>query len=296
MLFTRQRLLLNLLATLDGDVAARDFQKLLFLFSQEFEAAPSYEFVPYRFGCFSFSSYADKRKLIDAGLLASNDDRWQLTAQGRKAAQEKPVQAEALTRFVRRYGKLNGKKLVREVYTRYPYYAIRSEIVNDVLPDAAERKAVKAAKPAAAAPGLLTIGYEGKSLEHYLNQLLKAGVTVLCDVRRNPLSRKYGFSKNTLKPACERLGIRYEHLPELGIASDRRRELNEQADYDALFADYEKRDLPKQKLALQQIYRWINDDGERVALTCYELEPHQCHRHCVADAINRQNHLEPEHL
>jgi hypothetical protein len=190
MLFTRQRLLLNLLDTLDGDVAHTDFQKLLFLFTQEFETQPSYEFVPYRFGCFSFSSYADKRKLIDAGLLIQNDDRWQLTDAGSQAAREKPQLPLLLADFVARYGELKGKPLVREVYTRYPYYAIRSEIVEDVLPSTEERAGVEAAKPMVNQPALLTIGYEGKSLEHYLNQLLQAGVTLLCDVRRNPLSRK----------------------------------------------------------------------------------------------------------
>ncbi|WP_348602891.1 DUF488 family protein [Bartonella tribocorum] len=40
-----------------------------------------------------------------------------------------------------------------------------------------------------------TIGYEGKSLENYLNCLLENNIKILCDVRKNPISRKYGFSK-----------------------------------------------------------------------------------------------------
>ena len=50
----------------------------------------------------------------------------------------------------------------------------------------------------------------------YLNLLLTNSVTLLCDVRRNALSRRYGFSKSTRSKACEGVGIRYEHLPELG--------------------------------------------------------------------------------
>ena len=109
-------------------------------------------------------------------------------------------------------------------------------------------------------------------------------MTLLCDVRRNPLSRKYGFSKKTLGKACEGVGIRYEHLPELGIDSEERCELVTQADYDALFAEYERKSLPKQTEALARIRGWIKE-GERVALTCFELLPHQCHRHCVAEAL-----------
>ena len=37
-----------------------DFQKYLFLLSQE---QPSYHFVPYRHGCFSFNAETDKRRL-----------------------------------------------------------------------------------------------------------------------------------------------------------------------------------------------------------------------------------------
>lgn len=35
---------------------------------------------------------------------------------------------------------------------------------------------------------------------------------------------------------------------------------------------------------LTKIREWI-DGGERVALTCFEHLPHQCHRHCVAEAL-----------
>jgi uncharacterized protein (DUF488 family) len=147
-------------------------------------------------------------------------------------------------------------------------------------------------------PALLTIGYEGKSLEGYLNQLLQAGVTLLGDVRRNPLSRKYGFSKVTLSKVCEGVGIRYEHLPELGIASDKRQNLETQKDYDALFLIYEREYLPGQHSALDRIRRWLLDDKQRVALTCFEELPQQCHRHCVAEAIESHSgrKLKPVHL
>src|SRR5690606_14918197 len=100
---------------------------------------------------------------------------------------------------------------------------------------------------------LSSIGYEGRSLERYLTLLLEHGVTLLCDVRRNPNSRKYGFSKKTLARGCAAVGIRYEHLPELGIASEERQSLHSRADYDALFADYSHSWLPKQHALLEKI-------------------------------------------
>ena len=284
MLFDRQRLLLTMLDTLGGPVANTDFQKLLFLYTRQCEPSPTYEFVPYKFGAFSFTSYADKRRLTEAGLLADDENHWQLTDAGRQVARKEAVMPLVVAQFCRDHARLRGNSLIAEQYRKFPYYATRSEILDKVLHDAESRQRVIAARPMKAGPGLLTIGYEGRSLEGYLNLLLNNSVTFLCDVRRNALSRKYGFSKSTLSKACEGVGIRYEHLPELGIDSEERRELNTQADYDALFAEYERKSLPRQPQALARI-RGRVQDGERVALTCFERLPHQCHRHCVAKAL-----------
>ncbi len=281
----RQKRLLALLHAMGGSAKRLDFQKLLFLFSLEPAHQDLYEFVPYKFGAFSFTSYADCRKLVERGLLTGEETSWRLTDDGVAAA--KHLQESDVPSFIQRVGALRGDALVADTYRRFPYYAIRSEIATRVLRgEAGALRAIDLARPRAAGPALLTIGYEGKTLEGYLNTLLRAGCTVLCDVRRNPLSRKYGFSKSTLGHACEGVGIRYEHVPELGIASDRRKGLETQADYEALFSEYEREDLPAQGEALERIRTWIRD-GQRVALTCFEREPHSCHRHCVAEALER---------
>lgn len=288
MIFDRQKRLLALLDALGGEVGNLDFQKLLFLYCREVDPAHPYDFVPYRFGGFSFTSYADKRKLTDHGMLSDEDKSWVLTKEGRTAAKIDSSVSRHLKDFVRRYTSLRGDALVADAYRRYPYYATRSEVAVRLLQDDPRAlAAIQSARPAAGKPGLCTIGYEGHSLESYLNRLLQEGVTLLCDVRRNPLSRKYGFSKKTLAKGCEGVGIRYEHLPELGIASEERRELNTQADYDALFAVYERKSLPLQTEYIEMIRAWIAN-GERVALTCFEHLPHQCHRHCVAEVVERR--------
>jgi uncharacterized protein (DUF488 family) len=288
MLFDRQKQLLALLDAHKGEVGSLDFQKLLFLYCQGIEEKP-YEFVPYKFGGFSFTSYADKRRLIEQGLLADEERIWKLTEAGKASATVAPLTRMKMDQFATQYKTLRGDALVAEAYRRYPYYATRSEIAKRVLSgDAAALQKITAARPVTNSQGLFTIGYEGRSLEAYLNLLLTNGVTVLCDVRRNPLSRKYGFSKGTLSKSCEGVGIRYEHLPELGIASEKRQSLDTQADYDQLFLNYEKSSLPKQGDALTKIQQWIAA-GDRVALTCYENLPEQCHRHCVAEALEQKS-------
>ncbi len=297
MLFERQKLILALVDALGGDIGGLDFQKLLLLYCHEAEEAPAYEFVPYRFGGFSFTSYADKRRLIEKGLLVDEDRAWKLTPAGKAVTVTESVRTR-MNRFSKRYSGLRGDALVAETYRRHPYYAIRSEIAERLLTgDTATLNAIAAARLSKSSPGLCTIGYEGRSLEGYLNLLIGDGVTVLCDVRRNPLSRKYGFSKSTLMNGAAGVGIRYVHLPELGIPSEYRRELKTQADYDALFDAYARERLSKQEHALTRIKGWI-EKGERVALTCYERLPEQCHRTCVATALEERfgTACTPKHL
>lgn len=285
MLYKRQRMLLGLLHTLGGSIRNRDFQKLLFLYTMDVEEDPSYKFVPYHYGCFSFISYADRRKLVSGGYLDEDDKVWRLTKAGKADALEYPAWTQDMVEFSRQQ-RLRGKKLIAETYRRYPYYATRSKIVDQLDLKAKDRRRIEASRPPLRQAGLLTVGYEGRTLEDYINVLFRAGVTVLCDVRRNPLSRKYGFSKGVLSRTCDAFGISYEHVPELGISSERRKNLNTKADYRSLFKAYIRDTISTHENILKEIQSWIHK-GERVALTCFEHDPQTCHRHCVADALVR---------
>ena len=291
-MYVRQRQLLALLDALGGNSGSRDFQKLLFLYCKELSSASPevtakglYEFVPYQYGAFSFTCYADRRRLVERGLLMDDDRRWVLTEQGKDIAGE--AQGDSMRAFAHRCRGLRGNALIAETYRRYPYYAVRSEIAKRLLRnDRPALDRIESARPEGTPSRLLTIGYEGRTLESYLNTLLREGVTLLCDVRRNAISRKYGFSKNTLARACAGVGIRYEHLPELGIESRLRQGLETAADFKALFRTYEQRILPVRVAALEKIRAWLRF-GESVALTCYEREAGQCHRHCIAAALGQ---------
>ena len=50
---------------------------------------------------------------------------------------------------------------------------------------------------AAAEVVLFTLGYEGLRLEDWLARLRAHAVAAVCDVRRNPVSRKPGFSRRS---------------------------------------------------------------------------------------------------
>ena len=277
----RQKTLINLLSVFGGHLPNVDFQKYLFLFAQEVEKEPSFEFVPYKFGGFSFQSYADKRRLVDVGILAATDD-WQL---------QKTVVADdffsdlQFRNFHKKYGELKGDKLVQDIYRRYPYYAINSEIAVRLM-DRQDLSAIADQRPKDNSTCFFTIGYEGSSFDGYLNRLVKNNIKTLIDVRRNPLSRKYGFSKKTLSETVKKLGIDYVHIPELGIASDKRQELNTQADYDRLFAVYEKEELKQNRKSLLELFETFLAN-KRVAITCFEADVRMCHRGRIAKALSQ---------
>jgi hypothetical protein len=80
MLYKRQKLILDLIHAAGGELTATDFQKLLFLYVHNGEEEPSYQFVPYKFGCFSFQSYTDRGALQSKGLIRQSESGlWKLT-------------------------------------------------------------------------------------------------------------------------------------------------------------------------------------------------------------------------
>ena len=280
-LLHRQRVLLSLVRAFGGEMRDCDFQHRLFDYSRRCRKrggdAP-YDFVIQDHGPRSFTAAADRDRLARRGIFVSG--AWQLTAEGRRLAgnfKNRDVAVFA-ARFQRRRDGAGTDGKQTPVGDRD-----RNEV--------AERNGGPNG-------GLLaTIGYEGRSYEAYFNQLLQLGISRLCDVRQNPLSRKWGFSKRLLSQGCEELGIQYEPFPELGIESEHRASLGGRAAYNRLFDRYEATTLPRCRDAVARIAGWV-DAGERVAITCYERDSRDCHRSRLASAIVKtaDKPLLPRHL
>lgn len=288
-LFQRESNLIALLYSLKGPVGPTDFQTLLFLFSQwhpkqsETSVNGAYEFVPYKYGAFSFSSYHDRSRLIKRGILLKSNSDWKLSAIGKTLASQ--FTNSSISRFASNHRDLRGDELVAESYRQFPYYAIHSLRRFEVLQnDPLTLDRIENAKPRVDKHRLFTIGYERRTLEKYLNLLIENNIDELTDVRRNPISRRYGFSKRTLKSACEKMNVTYRHVPELGIDSRERSELNAPEDYQKLFRIYDKHTRRFNDKYAESILRVINRSSN-VALTCYERNPSECHRHVLADVI-----------
>ncbi len=276
----RRKVILALIEIMGGDIPRTDFQKYLFLLS-ELQPEKSFEFVPYKFGSFSFSSYVDKRVMTEAQLL-TNSESWKKVGGKNYFDSLRADDKKGLLTLKKEFGAMRGNELLRFVYLRYPYYAINSEIAAKILSEP-EQKRIDLARPEASDPALFTIGYEGRSPEGFLNVLIHNSVKLLVDVRRNALSMKYGFSGRTLSSLCNDVGIKYVHIPELGIASEFRKNLVTQSDYDNLFRQYEN-ELKGKTTFLDQI-RDLIKINRRVAITCFERDHRSCHRHKIATAL-----------
>lgn len=283
-LYYRQKILLALLEVFGGRLKKTDLQKYLFLFTQEYQKDKSYEFIPYKYGCFSFQSAADKTKLAKIRAIKSVE-HWEIAGKSDYLAHVATEDRKNLILLRNNYKYIKGKHLVRHVYRQHPYYAIRSEKAEKLM-NGTEINIIEQEKPSQTDYAFFTIGYEGKSFENYLNRLIKNNVRLLCDVRKNAFSRKYGFSKKTLSKTLEKIEIGYIHMPNLGIISEKRQSLNSQADYDLIFRDYEVYTLRENRSALEKLYKLFRK-YRRVAITCFEANPNMCHRSRVAKAISQ---------
>lgn len=283
MMYYRRKILLAILEKFGGRLSAIQMQKLLFLFTR-MQTEKSFFFVPYYYGCFSFQANQDMTTLGTYGLVKIEDNDYILAdTTSHYLGQLNLFDQQFVLDTYSRYAQMSQDELIIYTYIHYPFYAINSTIAESVLNTEDYRK-VMAQKRHIESKQLLTIGYEGVSLEQYINKLILYDVHVLCDVRKNAYSQKYGFSKSQLEKACRGVHIKYVHVPDLGIESDKRHTLLSQKDYDRLFEEYEQTTLKKNTASLLYVRNLICSDS-RVALTCFEKDPKQCHRTRVANAL-----------
>ena len=132
-------------------------------------------------------------------------------------------------------------------------------------------------------PVLFTIGYEGKTLPEFLDELEAAGVRRLIDVRAVAASRRPGFSKTALAGAVAERGISYLHLRPLGTPAAGREaaRAGRIAEMRAVYAG--QLETPEAALALEQALAAAGEEPS--ALLCYERDAADCHRSMLAERM-----------
>lgn len=286
----RQRTILKLFGTADCPVPATKLQKYAFLLRHETllgRDSAFYDFLPYKYGPYSFAAQREVEALTAYGYLSIYGSSLTLTPLGaREAVNVDSDTARAVLTIVSKYGKIGLQPLLKDVYARYPWYARNSEL-KELVPCGAK-------EPKNAPVAVYTIGYEGRSVDGFLDKLLHSGIRRIVDVRANPVSMKFGFAKSSLSGLAAKLGIGYVHCPELGIPSIHRKQAQTKTDFLKLFNYYESQILPAQ-----------DNDAAKVAelmkampsvLLCMEREAVNCHRGRLANRLSVLNNLDVVHL
>lgn len=124
---------------------------------------------------------------------------------------------------------------------------------------------------------LMTVGYEGKSVQALLDELLASDVERVVDVRQLPLSRRHGFSKTALAGALTEAGIEYVHVRAAGNPFR-----HDDASIDVVLRRFRQhaREHAEVLTALRMAVA-----GARSALLCFEVDPASCHRSVLADLL-----------
>lgn len=282
-MYYRRKIALSLIQVFEGELEKIQLQKLLFLFTRFQKEKKTYDFVPYKFGCYSFQANADLSTLKKYGIVSETNKSWKKEDEVNYLIELTKEDKKTISDFRIIYANKTSDDLINLTYKRYPYFAINSIVAEDYLTNE-EFKNLDNYRSFDNQIVLFTIGYQGITLEAYLNKLIKNNIKVLCDVRKNALSMKYGFSKSQLKNACNGVGIEYIHIPEVGIDSEQRQELKTQSDYDVLFEEYKIHNLKKSIDSQTQILNLLKEN-RRIALTCFEADICQCHRKHLSEAI-----------
>jgi uncharacterized protein (DUF488 family) len=130
---------------------------------------------------------------------------------------------------------------------------------------------------------LSTIGYEGKTADEFVSELVHAGVKLLIDVRAIAASRRPGFSKTALAGAVRERGIDYLHLRSLGTPKAGREAARKGRISEMRSIFEEQLATPEAALALEQARAAAIECHS--ALLCFERDAACCHRAIVANRI-----------
>ncbi len=282
-MFYRQKVLLSLVEAFGGELANTDLQKLMFLFCNT-SKSNFYDFFPYKFGAFSYTSYFDKRKLTEQGFLLDSEN-FKVAKDSNLFSSLKPLDQILLKNFVEAHINIRGAALVKKTYLEFPQFASRSEIAKQTL-SKLEYEAARKTWNLAQENMFFTIGYEGKSIDQYVQDLVFNNVLALVDVRQNAYSRKHGFTGSIFKNYLVRVGIKYFHIPDLGIPSKLRKNLGSDKSYNDLFKIYESDLLPLKKKSIIELQK-LAKKHKRVAIPCFEADHQMCHRHKISDLFEQ---------
>ncbi len=133
----------------------------------------------------------------------------------------------------------------------------------------------------------LTSGTSNKRPQEFLDIIRKPIFSTLCvvDVRNNPNSQHTPqWNKKNISSFLGQNSVDYLHRPDLGVPSEIRRALYAgKLSYTEFFSWYDKNVLAKSRI--DELEALVKEKS--VVFLCTEVGPTYCHRHRIAEALER---------
>jgi uncharacterized protein YeaO (DUF488 family) len=262
----RITVLVSLAQELQDHISDQSIHKLLFIYCHKYACNNAYDFIWHNNGPYCITIHEDKKLLVQKRILQDLVN-WMPNPEAFRFAKNLDM-----------LEKLSLQKLKNDIEKGL----IIDEVINQNYYAYFKTLEIESDEKI-----FYTIGYEGLNLEQYLNQLLKHKVHCLCDVRRNPYSQKFGFTKMELMRALEKIGLEYIHIPDLGISSALRQDLKSDSDYYNLLKHYEVDILSHQHTNIE-LLKSLLTKYTRIAITCFEAKISHCHRSKIANLMQEE--------
>ncbi len=290
----RQKTILAILADLEAPTTPTVLVKLAFLLRHETDLSTDpafYDFVPYKFGPFSFALYRELEALRRDGYVSGDGDRLVLAPGMRRESrlmirELTTATQSAVRQITTQYGRTRANALLKDVYARYSWFASRTERT-----DLLGQSAISLPEGPTA---VYTMGYQSCSVDGFFARLLRSGIRVIADVRANPISRKYGFARSSLNSIALKLGLEYRHFPGLGIPGAMRSGLKGLPSYQRLFDYYERDVICRRPMDIAELGALMRVNP--TVLVCMESDARFCHRSRLAIAVSQLSGLAIRHL
>ena len=132
---------------------------------------------------------------------------------------------------------------------------------------------------------IFSVGYEGRSIEDFVDTMVRHSIQVVVDVRLNPISRKKGFSKKALSKALNAENIEYRHERALGNPPENRSPFRNgyQSARDSYKSHLENGASEAFSSLVESAF------ANQVALLCLERDHLSCHRSCITEMLQEEN-------
>lgn len=174
-MLTREKIVLKLLSCFPEPLDKISLVKYVFLLRHRTmlnTMSSFYDFVPYKFGPFSFTLYRDLERLSDKRLVVLKHTEVSLSQLGKSLLPQNTESlssavSAAIADVVSEFKGYDTNALMKRVYRSHPWFTVNSADISSRLRSRF--------KPGQSNRLICTIGYEGKSIDAFMNDLLKEG-------------------------------------------------------------------------------------------------------------------------